>query len=203
MLQGGGSASEESLCVLAASLDGNGACVWVHACVCGICKPHLPHLRSAMGIPPKRVYACGWLFCVCLEWPPLLLRRGDDGYAKLRSLETDARTQQKHTHADTPRSAIAAPQLTHTHTRRIRAHMHILLDIYAHTHESADANTHPHQAEPKEAVLWLVIQTPLSLASASGCYLAPFACPFVCSAFQLAVSVWEYARPPQPTLRFL
>lgn len=106
-----------------------------------------------MGIPPKRVYACGWLFCVCLEWPPLLLRRGDDGYAKLRSLETDARTQQKHTHADTPRSAIAAPQLTHTHTRRIRAHMHILLDIYAHTHESADANTHPHQAEPKEAVL--------------------------------------------------
>lgn len=146
MLQGGGSASEESLCVLAASLDGNGACVWVHACVCGICKPHLPHLRSAMGIAPKRVYACGWLFCVCLEWPPLLLRRGDDGYAKLRSLETQMLGPNKNTHMQTHRE-IQQP-LHNRHT-----HMHILLNIYAHIHKSADANTHPHHVEPNEAVL--------------------------------------------------
>ncbi|KAL1248661.1 hypothetical protein QQF64_021979 [Cirrhinus molitorella] len=105
MLQGGGSASEESLCVLAASLDGNGACVCVHACVCGICKPHLPHLRSAMGIPPKSVYACGWLFCVCLEWPPLLLRCGDDGNAKLPSLETQTLGLDENTHMQTHREA--------------------------------------------------------------------------------------------------
>lgn len=91
----------ESLCVLAASLDGNGTCVWVHACVCGICKPHLPHLRSAMGIPPERVYACGWLFCVCLEWPPLLHRRGDDRNAKLRSLEMQMLGLNKSTHMQT------------------------------------------------------------------------------------------------------
>lgn len=117
MLQGGGSASEESLCVLAASLDGNGACVWVHACVCGIYKPHLPHLRSAMGIPPKRVYACGWLFCVCLEWPPLLLHRGDDGYAKLRSLETQTLGLNKNTHMQTHREAQQPPHNRHTHNK--------------------------------------------------------------------------------------
>lgn len=40
----------------------------------------------------------------------------------------------------------------------------------------------------------------MSLASASGCYSAPFTCPFMCSAFRLAISVREYARPPQPSV---
>lgn len=152
MLQGGGFRLR-GIAVCFGSLAGWEGGVKVHACVCCICKPHLPHLRSAMGISPKCV--CMWVGILCLffQWPPLLHCDGDDGYAKLRSLETQTLGLNKNTHADTPRSTPVTLTYTQISTNATdKPYAHPSRYIYAHINERADAYTHPHDIEPNEAL---------------------------------------------------
>ncbi|KAK2870066.1 hypothetical protein Q8A67_024458 [Cirrhinus molitorella] len=71
---------------------------WIHVVPAEVEQEWIPHIGGSGA-------GQSWLVFRDVEWPPLLLRCGDDGNAKLPSLETQTLGLDENTHMQTHREA--------------------------------------------------------------------------------------------------